>query len=217
MRAVLMGPPGAGKGTQAERLAAAWKVPHVSTGDLLREAVARGSDLGRRVKSTLDAGGLVPDDLMADLLRERLGRDDCRRGFVLDGYPRTERQARDLDAILAETGAELERVILLDVPDDVVVRRVGGRRTCSACGAVTHVDRLPAGCPDACERCGGRLSARADDEPRTVRRRLEVYRDETRPVVEYYRRAGRLAVVDGQGSPDEVYARLLPPLQAAPR
>lgn len=217
MRAVLMGPPGAGKGTQAAKLAEAWGVPHVSTGDLLREAVSRDTDLGRQVKRTLAAGRLVPDETMAGLLRARLGRDDCRRGFVLDGYPRTEQQARDLDALLAAAGASLERVILLEVPDEAVLRRLSGRRTCPSCQALTHVDRLPQGRPEKCGRCGSALVTRPDDEPQTVRRRLEVYRQQTRPVVEHYRRAGLLTRVDGQGSPEEVYARLVGLSQAAPR
>ncbi|MCI0457165.1 MAG: adenylate kinase [Gemmataceae bacterium] len=216
MRAVLMGPPGAGKGTQARRLAAAWRVPHVSTGDLLREAVARKSPLGRKVESTLAEGKLVSDALMAELVEERLGREDCRRGFILDGYPRTQRQAEDLDALLSRSATSLERVILLDVPDEEVVLRLSGRRICSSCQAVWPRAAGSEG-PQTCERCGGSLARRPDDEPETVRRRLEVYRSQTQPLIEHYRRAGRLAVIDGRGAPEEVYARLAALSQAAPR
>lgn len=216
MRVVLMGPPGAGKGTQAARLAQAWNVPHVSTGDLLREAVDKGTPLGRRVKETLAAGQLVSDALVAELVAERLGRPDCRQGFVLDGYPRTERQARDLDRLLDGSGAVLEKVILLEVPEEIALERLSGRRACPSCQAVYHVDRLPAGAA-ACERCGGPLMTRSDDREETVRRRLGVYREQTQPVVEHYRRAGKLARVDGRGSPDEVYDRVLALSQSAPR
>jgi adenylate kinase len=209
MRALLIGPPGAGKGTQASRLAAEWGVPHISTGDLLREAVAEGSDLGRRVQKILAEGALVADDLMADLLGERLRREDCSRGFVLDGYPRTERQVRDLDALLAGLGAPLERAIELRVPDDVVVKRLSGRRTCPKCKTVFSAALLSNGYRSLCAKCGAALVARADDEPETVARRLELYRSETRPVVEHYRASGQLAAVDGVGTPDEVTARLL--------
>jgi adenylate kinase len=212
MRAVLLGPPGAGKGTQAGRLAAAWKVPHVSTGDLLRQAVAEGSGLGRRVRDILAAGQLVDDALMAEVIGDRLGRGDCASGFVLDGYPRTEPQCDDLDRLLAAGGRPLERVILLDVPEAEVKARLQGRRTCAACKAVTHVSQ---GAGERCARCGGELVVREDDRPETVARRLEVYRRQTQPLVERYRRAGLLAVVDGRGTPEEVHARLLARLQAA--
>ena len=216
MRVVLMGPPGAGKGTQAARLARTWNVPHVSTGDLLRETVEKDTPLGRQVEEILAAGQLVSDPLMAELLAERLGRPDCRPGFVLDGYPRTERQARDLDRLLAGSGAALEKVILLEVPAAIILKRLSGRRTCPGCQAVYHVDRLPAGAA-ACERCGSALITRSDDREETVRRRLDVYSEQTQPVVEHYRRAGKLARVDGRGSPDEVYDRVLALSQAAPR
>ena len=216
MRAVLMGPPGAGKGTQAVRLAAAWGVPHVSTGDLLREAVANGSQLGTRVRDTLNAGRLVSDEMITELLSERLGRRDCNRGFVLDGYPRTERQAKDLDELMRGAGVELERVVLLEVPDEVVVRRLSGRRQCPSCNAVYQEDALQAGA-ETCPRCSTRLVRRTDDRPETVRERLDVYRRQTMPVAEYYRRTGRLNVVNGQGTPDEVNARLLAVADAAPR
>jgi adenylate kinase len=214
MRTVLLGPPGAGKGTQAARLAAAWKVPHVSTGDLLRQAVAEGTALGRKVRDILAAGRLVDDALMAEVIGDRLGREDCARGFVLDGYPRTERQCGDLDRLLSGAGRPLERVILIDVPEAEVKERLQGRRTCSACQAVTH---LAQGAGSRCASCGGELVVREDDRPETVERRLEVYRRQTQPLVERYRRAGLLAVVDGRGTPEEVHARLLARLQTAPR
>jgi adenylate kinase len=176
--------------------------------------VAEGTALGRKVRDILAAGRLVDDALMAEVIGDRLGREDCARGFVLDGYPRTERQCGDLDRLLSGAGRPLERVILIDVPEAEVKERLQGRRTCSACQAVTH---LAQGAGSRCASCGGELVVREDDRPETVERRLEVYRRQTQPLVERYRRAGLLAVVDGRGTPEEVHARLLARLQTAPR
>ena len=208
MRAVIMGVPGAGKGTQSVRLARTWGVPHISTGDLLREAVKLGSDLGRRVKETLACGRLVSDEMMVDLLRDRLARPDCRSGFVLDGYPRTQKQAEDLDALLVVMGSTLDSTLLLEVPDETVLHRLGGRRTCPSCQAVYHVDQIGKRDGAVCERCGTALTIRDDDEESTIRRRLQIYDEQTRPVLDHYRKQGRLKNVDGRGTPDEVYDRL---------
>ncbi len=208
MRVVIMGAPGAGKGTQSVRLARTWGVPHVSTGELLRETVKLGSDLGRRVKETLACGRLVSDEMMVDLLRERLARPDCRSGFVLDGYPRTQRQAEDLDALLAVMGSTLDCTLLIEVPDDTVLHRLGGRRTCPSCQAVYHVDQIGKRDGAVCERCGTAVTIRDDDEESTIRRRLQIYDEQTRPMLDHYRRQGKLKNVDGRGTPDEVYDRL---------
>ena len=208
MRTVIMGAPGAGKGTQSVRLARTWEVPHVSTGDLLRETVKPGSDQGRRVKEKLASGQLVSDEMMVDLLRERLARPDCRSGFVLDGYPRTLRQAEDLDALLTAMGTALDCTLLIEVPDDTVLHRLGDRRTCPSCQAVYRVDQIGERDGAVCERCGTGLTVRDDDEESTIRRRLQIYHQQTLPVLEQYRRQGRLKTVDGRGTPDEVYDRL---------
>ncbi|MEE9230447.1 MAG: adenylate kinase [Acidobacteriota bacterium] len=208
MRTVIMGAPGAGKGTQSVRLARSWKVPHVSTGELLREAVKLGSDLGRRVKETLASGRLVSDAMMVDLLRERLAHPDCRSGFVLDGYPRTLKQVEDLDALLASMGSALDATLLIEVPDDTLLHRLSGRRSCPSCQRVYHVDQIGRRDGAVCERCGTGLTVRDDDKESTVRRRLQVYHEQTRPVLDHYRRQGNLKTVDGRGTPDEVYDRL---------
>jgi len=208
MRLVIMGVPGAGKGTQSARLARALDVPHLSTGNLLREAVEMESPLGRQVKGTLASGQLVSDELILELLTLRLGRADCRGGFVLDGYPRTVRQAEAVDRILRGLRAAVDPTVLLDVPDEVALHRLDGRRTCPACHAVYHMDQLESAGGGVCRECGTKLVRRSDDERSTVPRRLEVYRQQTQPVLEHYKRQGKLKVVDGRGTPDEVYAQL---------
>ena len=208
MRAVMLGLPGAGKGTQAERLAQALDVPHISTGAIFREAVQQGTELGRRAKEYMERGELVPDDLTVDMVRQRLEEPDCRRGFVLDGFPRNLEQARRLDEALEGLGARLDAVINLVVPEEEVVRRITHRRVCSACGAT-----FGAGQPtdasgrvvEVCPQCGGRLVQRADDREDVVRQRLRVYEENTRPLVDYYAARGVLVEVDGTGSVPEVF------------
>ncbi len=203
-----MGPPGAGKGTQGDRLAERFEVPRLSTGDMLREARREGSDLGREARRYMDAGELVPDGVILGLIRRALDAPRAGRGFVLDGFPRTIAQAEGLDAVLGERGDSLDAVVDLRVPEDELVRRLSGRRICEACGEVTHVDVVGEG--GSCARCGGALTQRSDDRPETVRRRLQVYRAQTEPVLARYR-AGEAPVlpVEGTGSIDEVTERLV--------
>ena len=209
MRVVLLGPPGAGKGTQARRLAARWSVPQVATGDMLREAVARGTTLGLEARRYMDAGELVPDSVIIGLVRERLGQPDGRKGFVLDGFPRTAAQAEALDQLLEAEGTPLDRVVLFQVPDEEPVARLSGRRVCRACGRNYHLTLSPPRTPGVCDHCGGELYQRTDDEEATVRRRLAVYARDTRPLVEYYRRRGLLATIAGTGSVDAVQDDLI--------
>jgi adenylate kinase len=209
MRVVLLGPPGAGKGTQARRLATRWSVPQVATGDMLREAVTRGSRLGLEARRYMDAGELVPDAVIIGLVRERLARPDGRKGFVLDGFPRTVAQAEALDQLLEAEGTPLDRVVLFQVDDEEPVARLGGRLVCGNCGRNYHVRFSPPKVAGRCDACGGTLSQRTDDEEATVRRRLAVYARDTRPLVEYYRRRGLLATISGAGTMDAVHAALV--------
>lgn len=200
-----MGPPGAGKGTQGDRLAEGLGVPRYATGDMLREARRRGTELGERAAEHMDAGELVPDDVVLGIVREVLSSPRASDGFVLDGFPRTVEQAEGLEGILDDLGGSLDAVVYLDVPEEELVRRLTSRRVCSECGAVAR-----AGDGAACDECGGELVQRKDDRPETVRRRLEVYRDRTEPVLEWYRDGAEAPVVDvdGTGAVEEVTDRL---------
>lgn len=204
MRVVFLGPPGAGKGTQARRLADRYGIPQVATGDMLREAMASGSELGQRARAYVERGELVPDDVMLAVVEDRLRRPDAERGFVLDGFPRTLAQAEGLDDLLRRLGRRLDAVVLFQVPEETVVRRLAGRWTCTACGRVFHESYSPPRTPGVCDACGSPLVQREDDRPETVRRRLAVYAEQTAPVVEYYRARGLLHPVDGSQDPDAV-------------
>ncbi|HZP41369.1 MAG TPA: adenylate kinase [Candidatus Binatia bacterium] len=201
----MIGPPGAGKGTQAKLLGERLGVPHVSTGDILRAAVAAETPLGRQARRFMDSGRLVPDDVVIGIVDERLRAPDCRRGFILDGFPRTVPQARALDELLAKRGQPLDAVLLIDVPQPALVERLSGRRVCRRCGAMFHTALDGAG---ACTRCGGELQQRADDREETVLERMEVYARETAPLRDYYARAGLLHAIDGMGTRDEVARRI---------
>jgi len=197
MRVVFLGPPGAGKGTQAGRLCADRKWAHVSTGDLLREAVAAKSDLGLKAQSFMTSGRLVPDDLVVSIVAERLKKDDCARGFVLDGFPRTVVQAEMLEKTLGEMGRKLDVALYFATDREVVVRRLSGRRICRKCGANYHVTNIPPKKAGVCDKCGGELYQRDDDKARTVGKRLEVYQQQTAPLIEFYRQRGLLKEISG--------------------
>ena len=209
----IMGPPGAGKGTQACRLAAARGIPHISTGDMFRENIRQATDLGRKANEYLQNGGLVPDDLVTEMVRERLARSDCRDGYLLDGYPRTPAQVQDLDGILASHGWQRTAVLLLDVREEDVIRRLAGRRVCNGCGHVARLETLSGG--SGCSRCGGEMRQRSDDREDVVRERLQIYRRETKPVQAIYEERGILRPIEGAGSEEEVFARIMDLLEVA--
>jgi adenylate kinase len=214
---ILMGPPGAGKGTQASRLAERLQVPAISTGDMLRDEVKRGSPLGREAKAYMDRGALVPDAVIIGIIDARLRRPDCSRGFILDGFPRTIAQAEALDRALHQFGWSLHRVGSLNVPPDEVVRRLSGRRTCRDCRTPYHVVLDPPTKRDVCDICGGVLLQREDDHESVIAARLEVYARDTQPLLDYYRGRGLLAEIDGRGKHDDVLASLLAQLGVAHR
>lgn len=207
MRIVLLGAPGSGKGTQAQRLQAKYGVPQVSSGDLLRDAVARGTELGLKAKSVMDSGQLVSDDIVLGLIRDRLRRPDAARGFILDGFPRNIDQANSLNALLKELGQPIDAVLQLDVRKQTLVQRLAGRRTCPTCGTVYNVHSLPPGVT-TCSKDGAQLYQRPDDKEEVVAKRLEVYATQTQPLIEHYSKFGQLRVVAGEGALDEVFERM---------
>lgn len=213
MKLVLLGAPGSGKGTQAEIISQRLQIPHISTGDMLREAVRQKTPLGIQAEPIMDRGGLVPDDLMVGIVLERLSKDDTTEGFVLDGFPRTVGQAEQLDAFLDGNGAEQLCVVNLLVPDEVIVRRIASRRSCPSCGAIYHLENSPSRVEGICDRCLQKLKTRVDDDENLVRHRLEEFRQKTRPVVDHYRAKGWLKVVDGLGPIDEVFERIIQSLK----
>lgn len=215
MRLVLVGPPGAGKGTQAEFIAAKFDIPKISTGDIFRANVSGGTELGKLAKQYMDAGDLVPDEVTIAMVRDRLGQPDAAKGFLLDGFPRNVAQAFELDSILNDLGSTLDVVLELEVDTDEVVRRLSGRRTCRKCGHIWHVEYDPTQKEEACDRCGGELFQRDDDRPETVRHRLEVYAEQTSPLIEFYSRRGQLVGVDALGAVEDVTERAIEALEAA--
>lgn len=209
MRVILVGPPGSGKGTQAKQVSERFGIPHISTGDILREAVRNRSALGLEAEPIMAAGGLVPDDLMIGLIRERLAKPDATKGFLLDGFPRTVVQAEKLDGILGgNEGGGLSVVVLL-VPDALIVNRITLRRSCGACGAVYHLENLPPKSAGVCDKCGAALVGRQDDNEEAVVKRLAAYHAQTAPVAEYYRAKGQLKEVDGNAAVDVVFERVM--------
>ncbi len=208
MRITLMGPPGSGKGTQAQRLVEQYQVPQISTGDLLRAAVAAGTPLGQQAQAIMARGELVPDDLVIGIIRERLAEPDAERGFILDGFPRTVNQAKALDELLTDLDRPLQAAILLEVDEEAIVQRISGRRVCERCGAVYNIYTNPPAKDGICDVCGGPLVQRPDDNEVTVRQRLKVYREQTAPVLDYYRDQGKLQVVPGEGDVDTIFAAL---------
>jgi len=204
MRLVFVGPPGVGKGTYAAAVSQRFGIPHVSTGDMIRDEIKRGSELGRKLKEYVEKGALVPDEVVTEMVRERLNREDCKRGFILDGYPRTLKQAEELDRITA-----IDLVLNFVAPDEVIIDRISRRRVCRVCGAIYHVKYMPPKVPGVCDKCGGPLYQREDDEPEVVVRRLEVYRRQFAPIIEYYRRRGILLDVDASEQAEIVVPRVL--------
>ena len=209
MRIVLLGAPGSGKGTQARKLMADKNIPQISTGDMLREAVAAGTRFGQQAKTIIDAGNLVSDDIMLGIISERLSRADARDGFILDGFPRTRQQALDLTELLDQLGTPLNAAVLLDVDFDILLKRLTGRRTCSLTGKLLNIYFSPQEELDECTATGGELIQREDDNEETISNRLDVYRSRTEPVVEVYRKRNQLRTVDADGTIDEVYERFL--------
>ena len=215
MRVILLGPPGAGKGTQARRLMDRLGVPQISTGDMLRRHVAEGTPLGLDAKGYMDRGALVPDAVLIGMMRERFQEADCAKGYILDGFPRTPAQAGALAEMLRALGSHLDGVVSLEVPEAVLVRRLAGRWTCRGCGSLYHeTDNAPR-VRGRCDRCGGELFQREDDREETIRRRVQVYREQTEPLIAYYERAGLLRRVEGTGATDEVFRRICRALEAA--
>jgi adenylate kinase len=211
VKIIFIGPPGSGKGTQAKRLASRFEIPHISTGDMLREAVADGSPLGQQAAPIMAAGALVPDDLMIGIINERMAKADARKGFILDGFPRTLVQAEKLDGMLSPASGNGEdplRVLQLLVPDDAIVRRITMRRTCAQCGAIYHLENNPPANDSVCDRCGAEVMARPDDTEEAVRKRLESFHRQTMPVATYYKSKQILREVDGVGPLDVVFERI---------
>lgn len=204
MKLMLLGAPGAGKGTQAQRLVGTKNIPQISTGDMLRAAVRQETAMGLEAKRYMDSGGLVPDEVVIGIVRDRLSEDDCNDGFILDGFPRTVPQAEALDGFAA-----LEAVVNIAVPSELVVARLSGRRTCKACGAIYHVVTSPASVEGVCDQCGGDLYQRSDDNETSIRARLNEYEEKTAPLESYYQERGVLHQIDGTGDPDDVEARVL--------
>lgn len=213
MKLILLGPPGAGKGTQAKMLTERFGIPQISTGDILRAAVKEGTPMGLKAKSFMDAGGLVPDEVVVGIVQERLEKDDCVPGFILDGFPRTEAQADALQVTLEKMGKNLNAVISLEVDIEALVDRLTGRRTCKDCGKGYHVKFDPPREANRCDACGGSLFQRDDDQETTIRKRLDVYNEQTLPLVSYYRQAGLLTSIDGMLEIEEVQNLILTAIQ----
>ena len=206
MKVIMLGAPGAGKGTQAVRVAEEDKIPHISTGDIFRANIKGGTELGKKAKGYMDAGQLVPDELVCDLVADRIQKDDCANGFVLDGFPRTIPQAKALDEALAKLGQSMDFAVNIDVPDEAIIQRMSGRRACLSCGATYHIVYKAPKVADVCDTCGSALVIREDDKPETVKNRLDVYHAQTQPLIDYYTNAGILVTVDGTQNMDDVFA-----------
>ncbi|WP_022854357.1 adenylate kinase [Thermodesulfatator atlanticus] len=209
MNIVFLGPPGAGKGTQAKMIAEKFGIPQISTGDMFREHLSKGTELGKKAKEYMDKGALVPDEIVLGMVEERLKQPDCEKGFILDGFPRTLPQAEALDKLLEKLGKKIDYAILIDVPDEELVKRLTGRRTCKKCGMMYHVMFKPPKEEGKCDVCGGELYQRADDNEETVKNRLKVYHEQTEPIVQYYEKKGVLYRIDGMGSIEEIFNRIV--------
>lgn len=209
MKIIMLGAPGAGKGTQAKMIADRYAIPHISTGDIFRANIKNGTELGKKAKGYMDQGLLVPDELVCDLVVDRVQQPDCENGYVLDGFPRTIPQAESLDAALAKLGTAMEYAINVDVPDENIVRRMSGRRACVTCGATYHIEHIPPKQEGVCDRCGSALILRDDDKPETVTKRLDVYHTQTQPLIDYYNEKKILVDVDGTQPMDEVFGAIV--------
>ena len=209
MKIIMLGAPGAGKGTQAKKIAAKYDIPHISTGDIFRANIKNGTELGNKAKTYMDQGLLVPDELVVDLVVDRVQQDDCKNGYVLDGFPRTIPQAEALDKALAEFGDKIDYAIDVNVPDENIVKRMGGRRACLNCGATYHIVFNPTKVEGKCDACGAETVLRDDDKPETVSKRLKVYHEQTQPLIDYYTEAGILKEVDGTIDINDVFAEIV--------
>lgn len=209
MKIIMLGAPGAGKGTQAKKIAAKYGIPHISTGDIFRANIKNGTELGKKAKTYMDQGLLVPDELVVDLVVDRVNQEDCKNGYVLDGFPRTIPQAEALDKALEAQGQKMDYAIDVDVPDENIIRRMGGRRACVGCGATYHLVYAAPKKENICDVCGKELILRDDDKPETVEKRLNVYHEQTQPLIEYYTNAGILKTVDGTVDMEDVFAAIV--------
>ncbi len=209
MKLIMLGAPGAGKGTQAKMISDKYSIPHISTGDIFRANIKEGTELGKKAKTYMDQGLLVPDELVVDLVVDRVSKEDCKKGYVLDGFPRTIPQAEALDAALSSRGEAIDYAIDVDVPDENIVARMGGRRACVNCGATYHIVYAPTKKEGICDRCQGELILRDDDKPETVQKRLGVYHDQTQPLIDYYTEKGVLKTVDGTVDMKDVFGAIV--------
>ena len=209
MKIIMLGAPGAGKGTQAKMLAEKYSIPHISTGDIFRANIKNGTELGKKAKSYMDAGNLVPDELVVDLVVDRIGQDDCAKGYILDGFPRTIPQAQALTEALNKVGDKVDYAIDIEVPDENIITRMGGRRACVSCGATYHIKYNPTKVENVCDACNGELIVRDDDKPETVKHRLDTYHEETQPLIDYYNEQGILKEIDGTVDMDVVFNNIV--------
>ena len=209
MKIIMLGAPGAGKGTQAKQIAEKYHIPHISTGDIFRANIKNGTELGKKAKTYMDQGLLVPDSLTCDLVVDRIHQDDCKDGVILDGFPRTIPQAKALDEALSAMHEKMDYAIDVDVPDENIVRRMGGRRACLNCGATYHIVSIPTKVEGICDKCGSPVVLRDDDKPETVQKRLSVYHEQTQPLIDYYKEQGILKTVDGTQPMEDVFAAVV--------
>ncbi|WP_075721572.1 adenylate kinase [Roseburia sp. 499] len=209
MKVIMLGAPGAGKGTQAKQIADKYSIPHISTGDIFRANIKNGTELGKKAKTYMDQGLLVPDELVVELVADRIQQDDCKNGFVLDGFPRTIPQAEALDAALENINEKMDYAIDVDVPDENIINRMSGRRACLNCGATYHIVSIPTKVEGICDRCGSPVVLRDDDKPETVKRRLEVYHEQTQPLINYYKKQDILRTVNGVQPMEDVFKSIV--------
>lgn len=209
MKIIMLGAPGAGKGTQADKICAKYSIPHISTGDIFRANIKNNTELGQKAKSYMDKGELVPDELVVDLVVDRIKADDCTNGYVLDGFPRTIPQAEALDAALAAINDKVDYAINVEVPDENIINRMSGRRACVACGATYHIVHIPTKVDGVCDKCGAELILRDDDKPETVKNRLNVYHEQTQPLIDYYTAKNVLHEVDGTKAMEDVFSSIV--------